>query len=165
MTSPAERVAMDVSASAFFFSEKSAMIFLILLSVYFMFFSKKLKVSGKPWTAVLCVSLSGVLSGLFGIGGPTLVMYYIAVTKTKEEYLGTMNFVFAVAITYQIIVRFVTGVLTVNLLPMLVIGTASILVGRIIGTKIVDKIDGEKLKKIVYVFLAISGVITTINAL
>ena len=140
-------------------------IFLIVLSIYFIFFSGKLKVSGSLFTAFLCSSVSGLLSGLFGIGGPTMAMYYLAVTNGKEEYLGTMNMVFAFCMIYQLIARFTAGILTFDMIPILIVGIAGVLVGRIFGSKIVDRIDGEKLKKIVYIFLAVSGVITTINAL
>ena len=140
-------------------------ILMIVLSIYFMFVSKKVKVSGNLLTAIVCSSASGLLSGLFGMGGPTMAIYYLAVTKSKEEYLGTMNMVFAFAMIYQLVARIVAGILTLDLLPVLAVGIVGILVGQFIGKKIVDRIDGEKLKKIVYVFLAISGVITTINAL
>ena len=55
-------------------------VFLIILSIYFMFFSERIKVKPSIYTAALCSAMSGTVNGLFGIGGPPMAMYYLTVT-------------------------------------------------------------------------------------
>lgn len=66
-------------------------LFLIVLAVYFAFFGGKIKIKPNILTAFIVSALSGTLSGLFSIGGPPMVIYYLAITKSKEEYLGTLQ--------------------------------------------------------------------------
>lgn len=137
---------------------------LVVLAFYFIFFSGKIHLKGNFLTAFLCSLFSGVMAGFFGIGGPLMVLYYLAVTDEKEDYLGTINLFFTITAIYQIAMRAITGVLTLDLVPLMLAGIAGVLVGKTIGGKIVDRINGELMKKIIYVFLAIAGVITIIKA-
>ena len=140
-------------------------VFLIVLAVYFMFFANKVKIKGTPIAAVVCGGISGFLGGFFGIGGPLMTLYFLAVTETKEEYLGSINATFAITSTYQLLLRIVSGVLTISAGPFVAAGIAGILIGRIFGTKVVDKLNGPQMKKAIYIFLAFAGIMTVINSL
>ena len=48
-------------------------VFLILLSAWFLVFSRKIKFTATTTSAVVCSAISGVTSGLFGIGGGSLI--------------------------------------------------------------------------------------------
>ena len=53
-------------------------LFLVGISIYFWFFSRKVRcASGWPM-ACTCCSLSGITNGMFGIGGPPIAVYYLA---------------------------------------------------------------------------------------
>lgn len=140
-------------------------IFLILLAIYFMLFSNKIHIKGTILSAFVCSVISGALGGLFGIGGPLLVLYFLAISDTKQEYLGNINGVFAITTLYQMIARIAAGILTLQTIPMIIIGIIGILIGRFWGSKVVDRLDVEKMKKIIYIFLAFAGTITVINSL
>ncbi len=43
------------------------------------------------------------------------------------------------------------------------VGAAGILLGRVVGTAIVDRIDAARMKKVIYCFLALAGVITILQ--
>lgn len=135
-------------------------IILVFLGLYFMFFQDKLKVTGNLLSAFICCTMSGVLSGFFGIGGPPLALYYLAVTEGKEEYLGTINGLLALTTVYQVLLRIAVGILTWSSIPYILVGVVGILFGRVVGTKIVDRIDVDKMKKAIYLFLAAAGIIT-----
>lgn len=91
--------------------------------------------------------------------------YFLAITDSKEEYLGTINVLFSITTAYQFVVRIASGILTLELLPMVAVGIAAILAGRFLGSRIVDKLDGARMKKIIYAFLAVAGVITILQAI
>ena len=137
---------------------------LALMGVYFMFFSEKAKVSRNYLTAFVCSAASGILGGFFGIGGPFLVLYFLAVTHNKEEYLGSINLLFAIATLHQLLARVYAGILTLGLVPLILAGSCSVLLGRFLGSRIVERMDAGKMKTVIYLFLILSGIMTVINS-
>lgn len=131
--------------------------FLILLSVYFLCFPNKLEIKATLLSANICSVLSGFASGLFGIGGPPRVIYFLAATKDKEEYLGTIQFFFFITGVYTFLLRIQRGIYHAGLIPLTLLGMAAILIGKTVGEKIIDRIDGELMKRVIYVFLGLSG--------
>lgn len=139
--------------------------FLILMGFYFLIFNGKIKVSGGPVSGAVCGILAGILSSFFGIGGPPLVVYFLGVSETKEEYLGSINLVFTAGAAFLIILRIINGILTADMIPTLIAAVVGILIGSYIGGKIVGKINVEVMKKCIYIFLIFSGALTLINSL
>ena len=140
-------------------------IFLVCLALYFMIFAKKIHVQESLRNGVLCMFAAGIAMSFFGISGPIIVMYYVAVLSDKEEYVGTLGFIFLVTNFFTTVVRYMNGFFTLALLPAIGSGTAGILLGFFTGARLIKYIDGATVKKIVYVFLAISGAITAVKGL
>ena len=132
-------------------------VFLMLLSVYFLVFSSKLKVKATLLSATVCGTLAGILGGLFGIGGPPMVIYFLAALDSKEEYLGTIQFHFFVTGVYMLFFRIYKGIFTMDMIPYVILGMAGMMIGKKLGTKIVDRINADTMKKLVYAFLGVSG--------
>jgi len=138
---------------------------LVALAVYFSIFSSKLKLEPNLPTAIVCAGISGITGGLFGIGGPLMVLYFLAISDDKEEYLGTINLVFTITESYSTIVRCYNGIITPDLLPMSMCGFAAVLLGRYFGSKVINRIDTNLMKKFIYLLLAVAGIITCVRAL
>ena len=73
---------------------------LVLLSVYFIFFSSRLTLKGNAVNGFIAGSISGVCGGLMSIGGPPIVAYYLAATHSKEEYNATLQAYFVISTAY-----------------------------------------------------------------
>lgn len=140
-------------------------LFLIALALYFIFFSRKIRLEANPPTVLACASLAGIANGFFGIGGPPMALYFLAVTKEKEEYIGTTQTYFLLTSIYTTIIRMMSGVFDKELLLLAVPGIAAILIGEWIGGRIVDKISHDKMTKLIYFFLLASGVVTLVQSL
>ena len=140
-------------------------VFLVVLAAYFFLFSKKKPFPANWITAVLCGSISGITSGLFGIGGPLMAIYFVTATKTKENYIGNLQFLFTTSTLASMAIRVVNGIYTVDMLPITLVGVACIMVGKRLGLRLLNKLDPEKTKKIVYAFVGISGLINVIQCL
>lgn len=138
-------------------------VFLILLSVYFTCFSGRIRVKASMPTAAVCATLSGIVGGVFGIGGPPMVIYYLSALEDKREYLGTIQAFFCFTNTYTLIIRLIKGYYTAELLLPTVIGAAAILLGQLLGGKIQSKINGDTMRKLVYAFLGVTGVINLLK--
>ena len=138
--------------------------FLIVLSIYYLFFHKA--AAGKPMSppaAAGAIGISAVCDGLFGIGGPLMAVYYLGQTKTAHEFLGMIQFFFLITCVWNTGFRFATGVLTgAHLLPC-VVCAAGILAGAFIANRIVDKVNADMLRKLTYVMIGISGVINLLG--
>ncbi len=138
-------------------------VFLIVLSLYYLFFAKDKSGKLGLFASLLCLTVSSVCDGLFGIGGPLMVIYYLSQTSSKEEYLGTIQCFFFVKGVYVTVYRTMSGILTLELIPVILCGMVGIVLGLNIANRIVDRIDGTLVRKLTYVMLGISGIINVIN--
>ena len=134
-------------------------VILILLSVYFIFFNRNIKINPTAINGVLAGALGGGLGGLFSTGGPPVVLYLNNATSENMVYFATISFYFAFTDTYATAVRVINGIITPEILLYAAIGVAGCLVGDFIGKKVFDKLDSDKLKKIIYVGMIISGIV------
>lgn len=133
-------------------------IFIVLLAIYFNFFNG-IKLKDNLLMAIICSMIAGAGNGLFGISGPPMVLYYLSACKEKEEYLGTIQTFFLITGLYASLMRLMSGIITFDLLPLIIIGIIMCLIGKKTGTVFVDKISDEKMRKLIYIFLGIVGII------
>lgn len=137
---------------------------LVVLGIYFLFAAGKFTLKRGPAAAIVCGVLGGILGGFFSIGGPPLALYFLGITKSKEEYLGTLDATFTVTNLYLLAVRIFAGIITASMIFPICCALAGILVGSWIGGKIVNKLNIAVMKKCIYAFLIVSGAITFLKA-
>lgn len=141
-------------------------LFLMVLGLYFLFFSQRIKLRGTWKSAAVCSSLSGVASGFFGIGGPPMVLYFLSLTgDDKYAYLGTIQMFFLVTSVQSVATRALNGIYTQELLMLIPVGMVGSLIGTRLGTMIVKKLRVDRLKIIIYAFLCLAGFATFITNL
>lgn len=141
-------------------------VFMLVLACYLGLFSERVHVRATPLTAGVCAALSGAAGGLFGLGGPPMTVYFLALYgDEKQTYMGALQFFFWVTNLVNNGVRFATGILTAEVLWLLIPGILGQAIGARVGTHIVDRIPVSQFRKVVYGFLAISGLITLITCL
>lgn len=133
--------------------------FLILLSLYDLLAAKKIRVTPKPVVGIACGAFSGMTSAFFAIGGPPMAIYFLAATKNHYSYVACMQFMFVVTTITGLLGRIASGLYHVSFLPYAVLGTAGMLVGMKLGKMISDRLDAERMKRLAYLFVGISGVI------
>lgn len=138
-------------------------LFLVALSIYFFAFSAKLKFQANWQTATACGAISGIASGFFGIGGPLMAVYFVSATENKESYVANLQFLFTVTSIVNLITRIVNGIYTLNLLPLTLVGIVGILVGKAVGLKILNRLEPDTIRRLVYAFVGISGIITILK--
>ena len=140
-------------------------IVLVLLSVYFFFFSNKIKIEPTWYAGLIAGTISGVMGGMFAIGGPPVVIYFIQSEKDTDSYLSTISAYFVLSGIINIVTKTAAGFVTENVLWGLLLGFAGLLVGAFVGKRTRDKIKPETVKKAVYGFMAISGVLNIVSSL
>ena len=140
-------------------------VFLMLLSVYLLTFSSKIKAKPSKLLGFGCGIFSGITSGLFAIGGPPMAPYFLAASKDHEAYVANMQFMFVVSTALNIVGRIRNGIFRYSLLPYVAAGTACILVGMYLGERLSRRINADKMKVIVYVFVGLSGLVLLLQQL
>lgn len=130
---------------------------LVLLSIYFTVHKGR---EAKPYPVVvnvLFMIISGFFNGLFGIGGPLMALYYLMMAKTKEEYLASIQTFFVMDGIYVTTLRFSQGILRLGDMRIVVLGMIGALVGTAVANRLVTRMNTERVKQIVYLFIGVSG--------
>lgn len=133
---------------------------LIAISVYFFFISEKIKLKPTIFVQVVLGIVSGLMGGLFAMQGPPAVLYFLASCETKEKYIAHSQAYFALGNLIMTFFRASHGFLTPTVGMAYGYGILGVMVGVFIGGKVFNRIPHKVLKKIVYVYMAISGVVS-----
>ena len=132
-------------------------VFLIILAIWLSFFSDKVRIRKTTRNAGIAGVVSGLCGGLFSVNGPPMVLYFISVIEEKKTYLATLQAYFIINNIYLLIIRSASGLMPEGIGLSALFGLGGLLIGSFIGGKIFNKIDGKKLKKIVYIVMVVSG--------
>lgn len=132
---------------------------LIILSIYFLFFNKKIKIKPTPVNGVIAGTLGGALNGLFSTGGPPAVLYLTSAASDNLTYFATIQFYFCLTNFYATGSRAISGLISVDLLIYAAVGIIGCIAGDFLGTKVFNKLDAKKLKYVIYIGMIISGIL------
>ena len=156
---------LSITVAVYFASVVSADIFQILigsalvgLSIFFLFFSQKIKMKPTIANGLLAGALGGTLGGLFSTGGPPAVLYLTNATPDKYIYFATIQFYFCITNLYATSVRAINGMVTLDVLLYAAVGMIGCLTGDFLGRKVFDRLDSQKIKRIIYIGMIISGI-------
>ena len=157
---------VTVPIAVYFSSVVSAKVFkfllgavLIILSIYFIFFNKRISIKPTVFNGVLAGSVGGTLNGLFSTGGPPVVLYLSSALSDNISYFSSIQFYFCVTNVYSFLMRIINKSINNEVILYSLIGIAGCMLGDFIGSKVFDKLDSDKLKKIIYIGMIISGAV------
>lgn len=138
-------------------------IVLILLSVYFSFFSQRIRLHTNILTQVSAGTLSGLLGGFFGMQGPPAVLYFLSSEKDKEHYMALIQTYLLSGNTVMLIVRASNGFLTPAVGWGYLYGLGGVAIGTMIGTLVFKRIPQRIFKYVVYAYIGLSGVVILLS--
>jgi len=139
--------------------------FLVVLSVYYLFFAKKVSVRPSRMAALACSAFSGITGGLFSVGGPLMALYFVASTENRETYVGNLQLLFTVTNIASVVMRAASGLYPVSLLPVTLLGAAAIIAGERVGARVSTRVNASNIKTVVYIGVGVSGVLTLVEQL
>ena len=146
-----------LSNASFDLMEKILGIMLLVLSVYFLFFKGKIKLPSDPQYGFLAGLIGGITNGLFGAGGPPVVIYLLGATASHAIYLATIQGYFAFNNIYATIVRFLNGQLTPEVLTGLWGAIPAMVLGIFVGDRLAPHLPDKTILKGIYILMALSG--------
>lgn len=133
---------------------------LVLVSLYFVFASGRIHLKPTAAVQVSMGTISGLMGGMFGMQGPPAVLYFISATDSKEEYMALCQWYFIIGNIAMTIYRSGNGFVTPDVLKAFLWCLPAIPLGLWMGTKVYDRIPVAVLKKIVYCFIGLAGLVT-----
>ena len=119
---------------------------LILISIYFMLFSTRIKLPTTKKVQVGAGALSGLMGGFFGMQGP-------------EQYMAMAQTYFLIGNLMMTGVRSYNGFFTTTVAVDYLYGLGGVIIGTILGAYVFKHIPSRIFRYIVYAYICISGVI------
>ncbi len=136
---------------------------LIAASAWFLFFSNKIKMKPTLSTQVSMGTLSGFMGGLFGMQGPPAVIYFISAAPTKDEYIAMAQMYFLIGNVIMTVYRATCGFLTHTVFIDWAICLPAVAFGTALGALVFNRMSMRKLKFVIYIYMALTGVIALIS--
>lgn len=132
----------------------------IVLALYSLFCNGRIAFIKNRWSAPILGLLSGVMGGMFAMPGPPIVLYCIERIEEKRCYITTLQAFSVILNIFYTVFRWVAGFFEDMILQWWCIGLCGVVIGSWAGKYLFERIDGSYVKKIVYLLLLVSGVIS-----
>lgn len=135
---------------------------LIISAVYFRLFADRIKVRPTLWMQAMLGILSGIMGGLFGMQGPPAVLYFLAVSESKERYTALAQCYFLIGNCVMTTYRAQSGFFTQEVVTSWCYAVPAVFIGTYLGGLVFDKLSLPTLKKLVYWYIGISGIVAIV---
>lgn len=136
---------------------------LILFSIYFFLFADKIRIKGSYPLQIGLGTLSGLMGGFFNMQGPPAVIYFVQSEPDKKSYIAQTQVYFFIGNLFMAFVRYTEGFVTPEVGYSWCCAIVGVLVGTIIGTKVFHLLPAARLKKVIYGYMAVSGVVALLK--
>ena len=138
---------------------------LIVLAALNIFFEGRVHIKANLASALVIGVLAGILGGLFNMSGSAVVFYALAAFDDKDDYIASISAYYVITNIYGMVVRYLNGLLTPQVLTWGAAGVAGVMVGVVVGCIVYKKISFPKLRKWIYAFIGLSGIYMVITNL
>lgn len=133
--------------------------FLVLAGTGFLTLRRARQVAWPTPLVPIIGTLSGVLSGLFGTGGPPLILFYRLAGVDKGTFRGNMMAIFFVVTVTRLISYGASGLLTAPRLWSAAALLPAVLAGTWLGSRVELKLSEPTFQRLVAIALLIMGLL------
>ena len=130
----------------------------ILMALYLLWGQKVLHVQAGKSSLVVLAAASGIIMGMFGVGGPLMAAFFLEATKTKEDYLGTTQLMGGLTLTVDFIMRVANGMFSADLSGYTLLGLVFMIAGLFIARSLARRMTALTLRKIICLVILVDGV-------
>ena len=135
------------------FLNKILGIVLMVLGIYFVLFSSRIKILPTTFNGIIAGLISGFSAGLFNIGGPPMVAYFLSVTDDKEKYHATLQAYFTIISSFVVLNHLVQGNITEEMISFGFFSIIGMGIGAFAGLKVFDRLSMRGIKIMMYSFI------------
>ncbi|MCP4898671.1 MAG: sulfite exporter TauE/SafE family protein, partial [bacterium] len=136
--------------------------FLILTGIVFLGLRPSWSLSWPAWVAPAVGMVSGVLAGLFGTGGPPVIVYYQLSGVVKASFRGNLMAIFLVITLVRLPSCAIAGLITTPRLLAALAVLPAVLAGAWLGNRIHLQIEEITFRRMVSVALIAIGVLLVV---
>jgi len=112
----------------------------------------------RNYVGVIAGIFSGILGGMFGTGGPPIVIYLKKLNLGKQEFRSTLIFYFLITNSWQLANYFYAGLVNKDILKFTIYLIPAFILGSLLGTFLHIKLNQFIFNKIVAMVLLITGI-------
>ena len=131
---------------------------LILMALYQMYFSGKIRIKACARNGIIAGFISGMLTGLFSMGSPPAAVYMISAAKDKDAYRATINAQFTFVAIIAVATRYAKGLIGTETFSSFAMCIPALAVGYLIGARIFKRLSAKQIYFAVNVYLILSGI-------
>ena len=130
---------------------------LIVVSVYFIFFSKRIKVRTTKPVQIIAGGVSGLMGGFFGMQGPPAVLYFVNAEQDKNHYIAMTQAYFLFGNLVMTFARAYNGFFTSAVATGYLSGIVGVIIGNVVGAYVFRHISIVLLRYVIYNYSGITG--------
>jgi uncharacterized membrane protein YfcA len=134
-------------------------VFLVAVGGIFLFSRRPRERRLEAWTTAPVGLLSGILTGLFGTGGPPLILYYQLTGADKASFRGNLMAIFLLMTTVRVPSYAIFGLITAPRLWSALAVLPAVIIGALIGNSIHLRIDESTFRRLVSAALLLIGLL------
>lgn len=139
-------------------------VFLVVVGATFLFVKAPKDRKLRDWAAAPVGAISGVLTGLFGTGGPPLILYYQLSGVDKAAFRGNLMAIFLLMTTVRVPSYAVFGLITGPRLWSALFVLPAVVLGAVIGNSIHLHIEESTFRRLVSAALVGIGLLLLVPA-
>jgi uncharacterized membrane protein YfcA len=138
---------------------------LVVAGLSFLYIPQHTSIQWTSWSAPPTGLISGVLGGLFGVGGPPVIIYYQFSGATKTVFRGSLMAIFLIISITRIPSYVVGGLITQQRVWSALEVVPAVILGAWIGSRIHIELSEAKFRRIVSIVLVLIGIILLLRSL
>lgn len=136
---------------------------LIAISLWFFFTGGRIRMAPTWPVQAGMGTLSGLMGGLFSMQGPPAVIYFLSASDSKEQYIALTQWYFLIGNIFMTFFRAGTGFISMDVLKLWCVAIPGVFLGLFIGAKVYRRVRVEELRRIIYAFLAVAGLLALLS--
>jgi uncharacterized protein len=107
--------------------------------------------------AIIIGIVGGFIGGVFAVGGPFFVVYFLMVYSEKNIYNANLQFTFVCLNTFSIVLHGINGDFNHTLWLYLFIGIIVVLIGATLGLKWFQYLPNNRIKKLASIIVSLAA--------
>lgn len=130
---------------------KSSLGFFLIGMVIYLFFNKEKEASSRwlnPVVPIILGLMGGFIGGIFAVGGPFFVLYFMMLYKNKHKYNANLQTTFVCTSLFSLILHGSHGDIQPAFFLYFLVGLCSVFIGSTLGLKWFEKLSRPLIQKL-----------------
>lgn len=137
--------------------------FLVLAGLAFLLLPEGYRVRWPGWSGAVAGGIGGLLAGMFGTGGPPLILFYRLAGLDKTTFRGNLMAIFLVVTLVRLPSYGLAGLITTERLWSAALALPAVLLGTLLGNSIHLRIRELTFQRLVAVALVAIGALLLVR--